>query len=169
MGTQTSFYVRTRDESVITDICTRFSVAVVEDGDDFTGFILPNGPDDPPCEALARLSSNLNTEVIWLSFQSVVDAFEFHHWRAGQKLRSLIYGCRAERTWESVEGQEEAWERAAFFRPYSAKLKIPEDQRRERERICREAVLSPGEFEPCIDARESAREAAEYYRFPGWS
>ena len=169
MGTQNSFYVRTSDDSIIAEIRTRFSVTDVELGGDFVGFILSPHAYDPPSSSLVQLSSDLRTDVIWLSFQSVVDAFEFLHWRSGHALRCLVYGCQEQGIWERVEGQTEPWEREAFFRPYSPKLVMPEEERREWERICREALLLPGQFEPRIDARESARKAAEFYHFPGWS
>jgi hypothetical protein len=166
MGTMIAFYVRATEDSVVADVCARFPVAKVEPGNSFVGFLLSDH--NSPREALAQLSADLGTDVIWLSFQSVVDAFEFHHWHSGQALRSLIYGCQEQGIWECVEGQTEPWEREAYFRPYSPKLIIPDDQRRERERICREAVLLAGLFEPYIDARESARKVAEFYHFPGW-
>jgi hypothetical protein len=169
MGTLNAFYVRANGDSTLAAIRKQFAKAEIESGLDFIGVTLATDVAAPPIGQLSELSSSLATDVFWLSFQSVVDAFEFHHWRAGQALRSLVYGCREQGIWECVEGQMEAWEREAFFRPYSPKLVVPEDQRRERERICREAVLLPGRFEPCINARESARKAAEYYHFPGWS
>jgi hypothetical protein len=43
------------------------------------------------------------------------------------------------------------------------------NERRELERIYRDAELSAGSSEPSIDARERARDVAEHYRFPGWS
>jgi hypothetical protein len=127
---------------------------------------------EPPSAILVQLSVDLGTDVIWLSFQSVVDAFEFHHWRAGQTLRSLVFGCyKEERTWERVTGEQEPWEREAFFSARS--LTRPwygtEDEKRERDRIWRDAELLPGRIEPSISARESARKVAEHYHFPGWS
>ena len=128
----------------------------------------------PPVDDLAGLSADLATDVIWLSFQSVVDAFEFHHWRAGTILRALVFGCyEEERTWERVEGEAEAWEREAFFDPKALRHPLEyaktDDEKRELERIWRDAELLPGRTEPSIDARESARKAAEHYHFPGWS
>jgi hypothetical protein len=154
MGTLNAFYVKTSSDSVITAIRARFPSATVEPGDGFVGFIMPVNTPQPPATALVQLSVDFSTDVIWLSFQSVVDAFEFHHWRGGQALRSLVYGCyKEERMWERVEGEAEPWEREAFFSPYPAKMVVLENARREQERICREAVLLPGRFEPGISAR----------------
>ena len=168
MGTLNAFYVKTSSDSVIAAIRTGFPSATVKPRDGFVGYILPNRIPGPPIE-LVQLSVDFSTDVIWLSFQSAVDAFAFHHWRAGQALRSLVYGYKEERIWERVEGEAESWEREAFFSPYPAKMVVSENERRRWERICREAVLLPGQFEPCISSRESARKAAEYYHFPGWS
>jgi hypothetical protein len=107
---------------------------------------LPDYAFEAPERDLMEPSSRLKTDVLWLSFQSVVDAFQFHHWRAGQHLRSLVYGCfTAERTWERAEGTPEPWEREVFFdrRELKALLKDmdecmeSEHEKRQTERIWR--------------------------------
>ena len=90
----------------------------------------------------------------------------------GSALIFVMALCFAEeRTWERAEGTPEPWEREAFFPPRA--LTRPwlgtAEEKRERERIWREAELLPGRAQPSIDARESARKAAEHYGFPGWS
>src|SRR6266446_7866842 len=110
MGTWNTFYVKTPAENETLDfiIRTRFPVARIDPGALFTGVVFPPEQHQPPQQDLAEISSRLNTDVIWLSFQSVVDAFEFHHWRAGDLLRSLVFGCyKEERTWETVSGEPE--------------------------------------------------------------
>ena len=127
----------------------------------------------PPEAGLRELSARLSTDVLWLAFQSVVDAFEYHHWRDGALLRTLVFGCYGgEGTWERAEGRIEPWEPEAIFdreRLSSWCEVVSEGERRECERIWREFDLAPGQTVPSLDARETARKVAEYYRLPGWS
>jgi hypothetical protein len=172
MGTLNAFYVRSNGGSANASIREKFPKAEIESGQDFVGVTLADDVALPPIDQLLEMSSALETDVMWLSFQSVVDAFEFHHWRAGQSLRTLVYGCyKEERTWERIEGTPEPWEREAFFPPRA--LTRPwfgtDDEKRERERIWREAELLPGRAEPSLNSRECARKVAEYYGLPGWS
>jgi len=79
---------------------------------------LPKEAYEVPERDLAELSLRFGTDVLWLSFQSTVDAFQFYHWRNGEHLRTLVYGCfDKEHTWERTEGNPESWERAVFFNP----------------------------------------------------
>jgi hypothetical protein len=90
-------------------------------------------------------------------------------------VRSLVFGCYGddERTWNQVEGLPEPWEREAFFDPRGLEIPLEfaqsEDEKRELERIWREAEIVPDRHEPSIDARETARAVAEFYHLPGWS
>jgi len=131
---------------------------------------------EPPIDELIRLSSDLGTDVIWLSFRSVVDAFQFHHWRSGSLLRSLVFGCYGdeERTWNQVEGQPEPWERSALFDPKQLEFLLTEiaqsdDEKRELERIWHREEIVPARQEPGMDARGVAWAVAKHYHFPGWS
>jgi hypothetical protein len=126
---------------------------------------------DPPESKLRLLSAQLKTDVLWLAFQSVVDAFQFHHWIAGTHVRSLVYGCGGpeERMWERVEGKAEPWEWAAIIERKPRPPGIVElDDVEEPDQQDREILPSPGQFEPALDARETARKVAEFYRLPGW-
>lgn len=174
MGTLNAIYVRAKNVSIAPVIWKKFPEAKVQSGEEFISFVLPDEEFEPPMKDLAQWSADLATEVIWLSFQSVVDAFQFHHWRGGSLLRSLVFGCygEEERLWNEVEGQQEPWEHAAFFDP--AALDIPlkfaqsEEEKLNLERIWQNEELVPDGGEPNIDARESARKVAEFYKFPGW-
>jgi hypothetical protein len=42
-----------------------------------------------------------------------------------------------------------------------------EDEKRERERIWRDAGIRPGQIEPSLDARKCARKVAEHFHLPG--
>ena len=173
MGTLNAIYVRAGNPDTAAALLAKYPKAYTEAGTDFYAIDQPEDRFRCPERELSELSAHLRTDVMWLSFQSVVDAFQFHHWRDGQQLRSLIYGCfEQERTWERVEGSPEPWEREALFDHgrLAIALKYAEDaaERRELERIYREADVSVGRTEPGIDGRERARDVAKHYRLPGW-
>jgi hypothetical protein len=175
MGTLNAVYVRANGASIEAAVRKIFPTATIEAGQGFTGFILANDTFEPPHDDLCNLSEEFGTDVIWLSFQSVVDAFQFHHWHEGSLLRSLVYGCYGdeERTWNQVDGDPETWEGAALFDPEGLKISLKyvqsDDEKRELERIWQEEELVPDRNEPIIDARETARKVARFYDLPGWS
>lgn len=175
MGTLNAFYVRTgADHVTVTEaIRAHFPKAEIEASTQFVGVRFPDDAYELPERKLADLSSRLTTDVVWLSFQSVVDAFQFHHWRAGEHVRSLVYGAfKEERTWERAEGAPEPWEREVLFRQGELEDRLEysesDHERRELERIWRDAEIQPGRTEPSMDARECARGVAAYFHFPGW-
>src|SRR5437870_1602313 len=75
MGTLNAFYVRGNGDAVSSAIRKSYPDAKIESGQDFLGVTLADDAFEPPKGELAELSSDLGTDVIWLSFQSVVDAF----------------------------------------------------------------------------------------------
>ncbi|HEX4084602.1 MAG TPA: hypothetical protein VHY22_06825 [Chthoniobacteraceae bacterium] len=157
----------------ISRIQREFPAAIIEPGELFIGAVLPNSACDPPHDKLAALSSEIGGDVIWLSFQSASDSSEFHHWSHARILRSLVFGCwKDERTWELALGETEPWETEVFFNrkmlEFALRFAVTEEEKHEFERIWRDTELLPGRTEPSIDARESAREIACYYKFPGW-
>src|SRR5688572_25411670 len=151
MGTRNAFYVKapTGDNAASSAIRVKFPAAQMDSSPHFIGVRMADDAFEAPERDLAELSSQLSTDVIWLGLQSAVDAFQFHHWQAGKHLRSLVFGCFAEeRTWERIEGEPEPWERDVFFdrRDLEMSLKYAnaEAEKRELERIWREAELLPG-------------------------
>lgn len=135
----------------------------------------------PPEQLLDGLSRDLRTQVIWLSFQKQVDAFEYVRWDNGTRLRHLVFGCyEKERTWERVEGEPEPWEAAAIFdaarlerRLASGRALSPEFRRAPEEEarlraIWRERRLAVDSDEPNIEARDVAEAAAIAHGLPGW-
>jgi len=175
MATLNAVYVRAvADDTAITEaIRAKFPNAEVEANSQFRGITLPSEAFEAPEGDLMELSSRLETDVLWLSFQSTVDAFQFHHWRAGKHLRSLVYGCFVnERMWERAEGMSEPWERDVFFAQEALKLGLQylkgDDAKREMERIGREAEIQPGRTEPMLDGRECARKVAVHFHLPAW-
>jgi hypothetical protein len=174
MGTLNALYLRAQGAVIAPAVRDLFPGAKLEPGPEFTGFTLSHDDFEPPIDELAELSAIFGTDIIWLSFQSVVDAFQFHHWREGTLLRSLVYGCHGddERMWTQIDGQPEPWEQAALFNPSSLKFSLEcaqsEEDKAEFKRIWQESELLPGRMEPFIDARETARAAATHYHLPGW-
>lgn len=150
MGTLSAIYVRPTQPAQGAGLLANHPTAYTEPGLEFYAIEQPSTVFNPPEDELAKLSACLGTDVLWIGFQSAADAFQFHHWRAGTRLRALIHGCVEQGIWERVEGEPEPWERNALSDPHEAELKV-------------------GSTAPSVDAREAARAVAEYYRLPGWS
>lgn len=170
MGTWNAFYVSVGNGSEAA-IRAKFPSARIDATSRFLGVRMPDEAFEAPEGVLQELSAHLTTDVIWLGFQSTVDAFQFHHWRSGAKVRSLVYGCFAEeRTWERVEGQPEPWEREVFFGEdeLNRVLEYADDdpQRVELPRIWREAEILAGKMEPGLDSRNCAHKIAAHFGFP---
>ena len=151
---------------------SQFAQCEIIMGKAFIGADLPPDAWIAPEADLLDFSAELYCDVIWLSFQSLVDAFQFHHWRKGERLRALVFGCfREERTWERVEGTAEDWEQDAIFQTdlLDDLLEFADNdgEREEFRRIWRERELLPDRIYPSIDARETARAVAAYYDLPG--
>ncbi len=94
MGTLNAFYVRVAaNAAVITvGIRTKFPNAQVEADTQFCGVTMTNDLSEAPERDLMELSSRLKTDVIWLSFQSTVDAFPVSPLAGGRA--SALFGLR---------------------------------------------------------------------------
>ena len=177
MSGWTGFFILTSDASAVAAIRKIFPLAIsgqpvkVEPSKDFIRVDLGPYHSEVPEVELARLSSNFNTDVIWLRFHSGTESFEFHHWRAGSALRSLVFGLYEERTWERVEGSAEPWERKAFFGPANLQSALEEardnTERQELERIWREAELVVGRTEPSFSSSDCVDEVLRHYGLRG--
>ena len=171
MGAWSAFYVRAENGGALSTIRGLFPDAEIESTPAFIGAKMPCEALEAPESSLAALSAQLGTDVIWLGFQSTVDAFQFHHWRSGQHVRALVYGCfQDERTWERVYGEREPWEREVLFNQRELERVLDyaasDSERDELQRIWRDAEISPGSTEPGLDSRECARQIAAHYQFP---
>jgi hypothetical protein len=171
MGTWNAFYVRAQGGDAIAAIRERFPDAEIESSLAFLGVKMPDEAFEAPEADLAALSTRLATDVIWLGFQSVVDAFQFHRWHLGQHARALVYGCfKDERTWERVEGESEPWEREVLFSQRELDHVLTyagsDSERQELQRIWRDAEISPGRMEPGLDSRDCAHKIAAHYNLP---
>lgn len=172
MGTLNAIYVRAGDARTVAAVRASYPAACSEPGTSFLAIDQPTDRFRCPDDELQALSAQLKTEVIWLSFQSAVDAFQYHHWSDGKHLRSLVYGCfQNEREWERVEGTPQPWEASVFFGDLDRALqfRVSVEGRRQIERIYRENLIEVGASEPSLDARESAHGVAEFFKLPGWS
>lgn len=172
MGTWSGFYIRSRDEVAVSKVVKEFPDAAVERSAEYIGIRMDDSFKVPE-QFLSNLSSHLQTDVIWLAFQSTVDAFQFFHWQGGQLARALVYGCKEERTWEKAEGASELWEAAVLFDPealaFSITIHKDEAERIKLRRIWEEKEILPGRFLPNLDSRWCAHKIAAYYGLPHYS
>jgi hypothetical protein len=171
MGTWNAFYVKAQNAEAVEAVRERFPGARIDSAPDFIGVRMPDEAFEAPESELAELSTRFDTDVIWLGFQSAVDAFQFHHWLAGRQLRSLVFGCFGpERTWERADGTPEPWERDTFFDPGAVEIPLKyastEEDRLELKRIWREAEILPGREEPSLDSKGCAHKIARFYHLP---
>lgn len=167
MSSWQGFYVSGVDASKVTIIQQEFPLINVNQGQDFLGLTRPDQAMQPPIGRLMALSADFNTDVIWLSFQSVVDVFEFYHWRRGVVLRVLVFGCYGEeRVWDYVAGEPEPWERAVFFDPnvLNDLLDLAETNRAKNrlQKIWHGETILAGGLDPSLDARQSAQATVNY-------
>lgn len=177
MGTWNAFYVKVTDEQVegASLLIQREFEGVTVDGEgDWLGVDLGLDAFHAPEMKLSALSDRLNTSVIFLSFQSVVDAFQFYMWKNGVLTRRLIYGCfgEEERTWENVDGVPEPWEGEVFFGQKKLERALDYSDAVEQEElryIWQGRILTVGATTPSLDSRSAAWEIATYYKLPHFS
>jgi len=172
MSTLSAFFVRKVTDDAISAVRVMFPRSEIRVTSEFMGVILDQKANIPE-QTLIELSSYLKTDVMWLSYQSVVDGFEYYHWRTGILLRALVYGCVMERTWERIEGEPEDWERAAFFDPEVLSFILEDEESDEEkhrlEQFWQAGELKIGRMEPYLSGQNCAFHVAIYYRFPGWA
>lgn len=171
MGTLNTIYIRSCQEIEI-KIKSVYPDAQTEDGCDYFAIELSLDGLDDIGNDLRKMSTEWDTDVLWIAFQSSVELFVYHHWKSGHLQRSLTYGASTEGTWEQVDGEAEPWEAEAFFDRDELESLLEEansdDERQDIQRIFDEQILEIDAWIPMIDARESARAIAEYYNLPGW-
>jgi hypothetical protein len=177
MGGWTGFYICTTDKSAEGASRKIFPPAIsgrpvkIEPDKDFIRVDLGTYWSKVPSADFAKLSLDFDTDVIWLRFHNGTETFEFHHWRAGNLLRSLVFGCyEKERTWERVEGTAEPWEREAIFDSRNLQCALEDaksnEAKQELERIWREAEILPGRTEPGLSSEYCMEKVQQYYHFP---
>jgi hypothetical protein len=169
-----AFYVRTQDctDDVSTVIHSELPGIMIEPGKGFCRGRLPDSDFHIPEASLMQLSSRLDTDVICLSFHYATGAFQFHHWRGGNPMRSLVYNCFIlQQTWERAEGKAEPWEETVLFSPWGLRRTLwalrSAGHERELKRSWQTKELLPGMLEIGFDSLRAARKVAEHYRLPG--
>lgn len=165
MASFNGIYVRAT-ESQIGDLLVRHPTAQSEPGFAFYEIVLSGTP--PEADSI-ELSARLDTDVLWLSFQSSADIFEFSHWRSGLRLRELAFRGYV---WERVSGAAEPWERGVFFDSEQLEdrlLRAGAEEAVELKRMWGVAEIVLGRETPYVDPREPVRAIVAHYRLPGWS
>jgi hypothetical protein len=169
MGTYNAFYVRKQaaDDVTRAAILSLDPRARIEISADFVGGVLSNDQPEPPEQQLAELSKQLATDVIWVTSQTTAESFIFHHWRTGEQLRALWYGCANEGTWERVEGEAEPWERDAFWDEESLQCELEcaetDRERQKLEIFWRDGLLKKGRTEPGVSSDDAVQAVMDYY------
>ena len=108
MGTFNAFYIRKQatDEATKAAIARLYPDADIQILPEFVGAILSSDNLDFGLkeQELKNISASLKTDLIFVLYQTTAGSFIFHHWRDGEQLRALWYGCASEGTWERAEG-----------------------------------------------------------------
>lgn len=172
MGFMTRLYIKCDNESFLATIRTRYPEARIDSPSLFASTVVEPGERFTPSDG-ERNSLELNTEIIYLAYSSVTDSLQFTHCMQGKTLRHIQYGMYVEQgLWEEVAGSPEPWETPAFFPRSSMEILpdySPDDPSYERiSEIYGQHLIRASENYPMIDARESARAAAKYYRLTDW-
>jgi hypothetical protein len=172
MGTMTAIYFEKPTSMPLLQLQGILQPEIIEENSQYYGLILQTGNLRADSDIIQSLSKSTPSNLFFLFFQSVVDAFEYHRWQSGKLQRSLIYGCfEKERTWESIKGVSENWEADIFFseEELTRALEYAEnDEVAKLQALWATQTLLEGQVLPSIDARETCRAIAEYFNFPGW-
>lgn len=172
MGSMTRIYARCASPSLWETVRVRFPQATIEAPSVFASIPPQDDTRFTPADG-ERLSAELDTDVIYLAFSSASESLQFTHCQQGSTLRHIQYGMYMEQgLLEEVAGTAEAWEAAAFFDRYALQAFADigtDDPGYERiAKIYQQRLIRAGETHPMIDARESARAAATFYRLTDW-
>jgi hypothetical protein len=170
MSTFNAFFIRANEKATIAAIQKDFDKMEIDQLRDFIGVQLPGNLSKTPEPMLTRLSEMFGTDVMWISFQSAMDCFEFHHWQSGRHVRSLVYGIEEERTWERADGTPEPWERKFLFYPKNMELELgdaeDDEQKNLIQRVYRDGKIEVGLIVPSISSKDTADCIAHHYGFP---
>lgn len=168
MSTFNGLYIHSQpsEEEARAAILGLYPEARIEVGE-FVSGILSRDEMEPPEQALKEISAKLNTDVIWITFQTTAESFIFHHWGSGTQMRALWYGCANEGTWERVEGKAEPWEAEAFWSEdaLESMLECVESSAEQKriKQLWKVRVIRKGQSEPSVSSEDAAQAAMEYY------
>jgi hypothetical protein len=169
MSTYNAFYVRRQgsDDATRGAIAGLYPKAKVQMLPEFVGAILSRNDMEPPEQKLKELSASLRTDVIWVTFQTTAESFIFHHWREGEQLRVLWYGCAEEGVWGRAEGQVEPWEADEFWseEPLEAALECAETESEQGKlrRLWKDRVIRKGQTDPSVSSEDAVLAVMEHY------
>lgn len=166
----TNFYVRCGDDAeALARVYAHYPDAVIDPPSTFASISVSDGENVNEATVM-DVAERLRAEVIFLGFASSTDSFAYTHCVYDRCVRHLRYGWeKEERWWESVEGEPEDWEHAAFFDEQQLEDMEALDPMRERvEAMFRRGRVRAGMGWPIIDAREAARAVAVYFRLTDW-
>ena len=168
MSTFNAFYVRKQgDEATKAAIAVLYPKADIQILPEFVGAILSRDDIEPPEQKLKELSASLGTDVIWVTFQTAAESFIFHHWRAGDQLRALWYGCADEGIWGRAEGEAEPWEAEEFWGEEALKGAVEcaetESEQRKLRRLWKDRVIRKGQTDPSVSSEDAVHAVMEHY------
>lgn len=174
MGTLFAIHVRAPESATLAGRLAHHGRLLADVPSEFATVELSryDGPTEDDLAELAGLSTELKTDILWLGYSSVSEAFRYHHWRSGRPVRALAFGWfGSEGVWDFAEGDPEPWERAAFFH-WSALENMPrpadEAERAELRHMLDRGEVRAGLTFPSVDARVSARIVGEHFGLLGW-
>lgn len=171
MGTFNAFYIRKlgTEDATKAAIIGLYPKADIQVLPEFVGAMLSADDIDlgVPEQKLGEISATLKTDVIWVTYQTTAESFIFHHWRGGEQLRALWYGCASEGTWERAEGQAEPWEAKEFWSEESLEgaleLAESDSERLKLRRLWKAQTIRKGQTAPIISSEDAVRAVMEHY------
>ncbi len=171
MSTFNAFYIRKKaaDKETRAAILSINPKASIQTFDDFIGGILSTDEWEAPEKKLSALSRKLETDIVWVTYQTTAGSFIYHHWHSGAHLRALMYGCLKEGRWDRVEGQAEEWEEEQFWDKESLKMCLKEAgseaARKKLKQMWDDRVLIKGSELPVAGDDTAVQAIMEYYGF----
>jgi|GEM_PF-4816146 hypothetical protein len=130
-------------------------------------------------EAILLLATSaLQTDGFHIDFGTTSGHFAYHHWRAGKHLRTIIRGlapggdwCVEPLIWIRVEGEQEPWEKEAFFTARALSCALVDFQGTDEARMSLEQYhktgrLVQGEREPIFNNSEGVWAIRKHFEFP---
>jgi hypothetical protein len=169
MSTFNAFYVRKHgaDDATKAAIARLYPKADIQMLPEFVGAILSRDDIEPPEQKLKEVSGSLGADVIWVTFQTTAESFIFHHWRAGEQLRALWYGCADEGVWGRAEGEAEPWEAEEFWSEDALEgaLECAENEAEQQKlrRLWKDRAIRRGQTDPSVSSEDAVHAVMDHY------
>jgi len=173
MSTYNAFFVRRKQSEKLTRtaMLSVYPKALLEVSKNYVGGVLSDEEWEASEKKLSALSAKLETDVFWVTYQTTVGSFIYHHWQNSKHLRTLMYGCLKEGRWDRVEGKAEPWEKECFWDEDSLEMNLEEAssdaQRKKLKKLWSDGVLIKGNELPIAGDDTAVNAVMEYYGF-GW-